>query len=168
MDLTHDEVSVELDSCGRLRLSRRPIESTECTILRVACCKVGLDRPAAATPRCLLCCAKVSVVLPQPRRERGIPPLSVTGFDCHYQFGPRTAWTCPGEEIGRTPLHPDARRGVTSFRSVRTTQCLFLLPAQPRSLAASPATCRPWKRAMASSLAVGERSPLGPAMVVAP
>ena len=43
-----------------------------------------------------------------------------------------------------------------------------LVSAQPRSLAASPATCRPWKRAMASSLAVGERSPLGPAMVVAP
>ena len=36
--------------------------------------KLALTAPAAATPRCLLCCAKVSVVLPQPRREREIPP----------------------------------------------------------------------------------------------
>ena len=34
-----------------------------------------------------------------------------------------------------------------------------------RVFAASWATCRPWKRAMASSLAVGVRSPFAPAMV---
>ena len=37
--------------------------------------KLALTAPAAATPRCLLCCAKVSLVLPEPRREREIPPL---------------------------------------------------------------------------------------------
>jgi hypothetical protein len=35
--------------------------------------KLALTAPAAATPRCLLWCAKVSLVLPQPRREREIP-----------------------------------------------------------------------------------------------
>jgi len=32
--------------------------------------KLALTAPAAATPRSLLCCAKVSLFLPQPRRER--------------------------------------------------------------------------------------------------
>ena len=36
------------------------------------------------------------------------------------------------------------------------------------SLWARVATCLPWARAMASSLALGWRSPLGPAMVEAP
>ncbi len=38
----------------------------------------------------------------------------------------------------------------------------------PASFFAISVTCRPWKRAIVSSLAVGWRSPLEPAIVLAP
>jgi len=44
--------------------------------------ELALTAPAAATPRSLLCCAKVSLFLPQPRRERKIAPLArILGID---------------------------------------------------------------------------------------
>ena len=57
------------------------INATPCRRWRLSCAsrwhaeKLALAAPAAAMPRCLLCCAKVSLFLPQPRRERKIPPL---------------------------------------------------------------------------------------------
>src|SRR5690606_30647375 len=41
-------------------------------------------------------------------------------------------------------------------------------PAPPTSFAAISATCLPWKRAPSSSFSLGIRSPLPPAIVVAP
>ena len=42
---------------------------------------------------------------------------SVTGFDCPYQLGPRTAWTCRGGEMARTPplSRGSTRRDVGSL-----------------------------------------------------
>ncbi len=61
--------------------------------------KFALTAPTAATPRCLLCCAKASLFLPQPRRERKIPPLarrsrlSLGGTTARRT--PRRAGSCP-------------------------------------------------------------------------
>ena len=62
------------------------------------------------------------------------------------------------------------RSGVTfALRMVEDGQNVHVGSLiQPFSLTATPATCRPWKRATASSFAVGVRSPFGPAMVDAP
>ena len=61
-------------------------------------------------------------------------------------------------------------RTVTYGSSCSTTPGLGRTARPPAyfaaSLAAIPATWRPWARAMANSLALGCRSPFGPAMVV--
>lgn len=44
----------------------------------------------------------------------------------------------------------------------------FELAPYPNNLTAIPATCRPWNRAIPSSCSLGCRSPLAPAMVLAP
>src|SRR5208337_565670 len=76
----------------------------------LACCKVGLDRSCRRD-------AEMPVLLRQGLR--GPPPTEARKKDSpperHWlrlpcQLGLRTAWTCPSEEIGRTP--PPSRRST--------------------------------------------------------